>query len=372
MVYSKELLQLKIPCELRILLYAVIALVCLIAAFLFLGRIDDVIKANGIVRTEENVSSVRNVISGKIIRKKYTPGRKVEKGEVLYELDPSIFDSQMKTLEAEIESLEKRISGTDFLLASYEKNKNLVDKSNEPAYSRFESYLKNAEKLSVQKEISFQALNDELMLPWSMKNEKTVKARRMEYEYSKKNLESYRADFLNALNQEKEDLVLLHSKNFQEKERLVRQYEFLKVYAPVSGFVQETSSLNEGDYLECGQQVLNIVPDDKKNFRVEIQIPSKDMGKIKKGLSVKYRLSAFPFFEYKGAEGVITALDPDIRSGGNGFLYYMAYADLDRTVFSNRHGEKFPVKAGMETNCRIVLETETIISYLLKKIDFVY
>ena len=372
MVYSKEFLQLKVPCELRILLYAVFLLFASAVTLLFLGKIEDVIKVNGIVRTEENVSAVRNVISGKIIRKNYIPGGKVKKGEILYELDPSIFDSQKKTLDAEIENLEKRICGTDFLLASYEKNKNLVEKSNEPAFSRFESYLKNAEKLLVQKEIAFQALNDELKLPSSMKNEKNVKQRRMEYEYSKKNLESYRADFLNTLNQEKDELVLLYSKYIQERERLVSQYEFLKLYAPVDGFVQETSSLNEGDYVESGREVLNIVPNDEKNFRVEMQIPSKDMGKIKNGLAVKYRLSAFPFFEYKGAEGVIRAVDPDIRSAGNGFLYYTVYADLDRTVFSNRHGETYLIKAGMETNCRIVLETETIISYLLKKIDFVY
>ena len=107
-------------------------------------------------------------------------------------------------------------------------------------------------------------------------------------------------------------------------------------------------------------------------FRVEMQISPKDMGKIKSGLKVKYRLSAFPFFEYKGAEGIITAVDPDIRSGNNGLLYYIVYADLDRVVFKNRHGDSFPVRSGLETDARIVLETESIIYYILRKIDFLY
>ena len=96
------------------------------------------------------------------------------------------------------------------------------------------------------------------------------------------------------------------------------------------------------------------------------------LGKIKSGLKVKYRLSAFPFFEYKGAEGIITAVDPDIRSGNNGLLYYIVYADLDRVVFKNRHGDSFPVRSGLETDARIVLETESIIYYILRKIDFLY
>ena len=44
---------------------------------------------------------------------------------------------------------------------------------------------------------------------------------------------------------------------------------------------------------------MNIVPNDNENFRVEIQISPKDMGKITEGKKVKYRLSAFPFYEYQ-------------------------------------------------------------------------
>ena len=372
MVYSKEFLQLKVPAELKILLYSILLLVISLFALLFWGRLDDVIKVKGFVRTKENVSLVKNVISGKIIRINYKPGQKVKKGDFLYELDSSIYDSQRKSLQAETENLERRIKGLDSLLLSYSKDKNLIAQEDKVSFSRYESYRKNIEKLLLQKEISFQALQDEKNLPASMKNEKNIIQKKMEYEFNKKNLESFRADFEKNLRLEKEDSELSYSKCLQEMKKLNKQYEFLKINASLDGFIQETSSLNIGDYLESGQGVLNIIPNDEKNFRVEMQISPKDMGKIKTGLKVKYRLSAFPFFEYKGAEGIITAVDPDIRSSQNGFLYFVVYADLDRTIFKNRHGELFPVKAGLETDCRIVLENETIISYILKKIDFIY
>ncbi len=372
MVYSKEFLELKIPSVVRILLYSIVLLVLTLIGFIVFGKIDDVIKVNGIVRTRENVSVLHNVISGKIINKNYKPGEAVNKGDFLYELDPSIYDSQKKSLLSEKQNLESRISGAQELIESYKQNKNLVKKENEVSFTRFESYKKNAEKLAIQKELSFQALQDEKSLPASLRNSKNIRQKNLEYEYSVKNLESYKADFIKALNQEKEELELSYSKIKEEIQKLDSQYEFLKVYAPMSGFVQENSSLNIGDFVESGSSVLNIVPDDRKNFRVEMQISPKDMGKIKPGLKVKYRLSAFPFFEYKGAEGVITAVDPDIRSTNNGQLYYTVYADLDRVTFMNRHGSSFPVRAGLETDCRIVLETQTIISYVLRKIDFWY
>jgi len=372
MVYTKEFLQLKVPSEISVLFYVIILLLVVVICIVFFGKIDDVIKVNGIVRTKENISSVKNVISGKIIEKKYKPGEKVEKGDFLYKIDPAIYDSQRENLVAEQNNLFERLRGLEELLISFDKNKNLIDKSNVVAYTRFESFKTNVEKLIIQKNIAYEELKTEEHLPISLKNQKNISQRQLEYDYCVKNLESYKADFLKSLNQEKNELELLLVKNQQEIQKLDSQYEYLKVYAPIGGYVQELSSLNLGDYLESGANVINIIPNDEKNFRVEMQISPKDIGKIKSGLKVKYRLSAFPFFEYKGAEGVITAVDPDIRAGNNGQLYYIAYADIDRVLFENRRGETFPIRAGLETNSRIVLETEPIITFFLRKIDFWY
>lgn len=336
------------------------------------GKIDDVIKADGIIRTEENISSVKNVIGGKIIKKNYKVGQKVLKNEFLYELDPAVYNSRRLNLILEKEDLELKLKAVDLLILSYKENKNLIDSLNFVPFTRFESYKKNLERLEVQKKISYQNLIDEKNLPLNMQNKKNINQRKLEYEYNKKNLESYKADFIKSINQEKESLDLSYLKNIQAINELDSSYEFLKIYSPVDGYVQEISSLNVGDYLEPNANVLNIIPNDEKNFRVEIHIPSKDMGKIKSGLKVKYRLQAFPFFEYKGAEGIITAVEPDIRSDSNGMLYYTVYADLDRVSFKNRKSEVFSVRSGLETNCRIVLETEKILFYILRKIDFIY
>lgn len=347
-------------------------MVTFIIILLFFGEIDEVIKVDGIIRTEENISSVKNVISGKIIKKNFKQGQKVYKNDFLYEIDPAIYDSQRQNLLSEKENLEVKLKAVEQLLVSYEKHSNHIDKNSIVAYTRYESYRKNVEKLVIQKNISYAILQDEQRLPASMRNEKSIKKKRMDYDYNRKILESYEADFIKSLNQEKEELDLAYSKNTQEIQKLDSSYEFLKIYAPIDGYVQENSSLNIGDHLESGANVLNIIPNDKKHFKVEMQISPKDIGKIKPGLKVKYRLSAFPFFEYKGAEGTITAIDPDIRYSNNGMLYYIVYADLDKVSFKNRRGDEFPVRAGLETNCRIVLETEKIIIFGLRKIDFLY
>ena len=137
---------------------------------MFFGKIDDVIKVSGVVRTKENISSVKNVISGKIIEKNYKPGQQIRKGDFLYKIDPAIYDSQRENLVSEKSNLEERLRGIEELSLSYAKNENFVDKSNEVAFSRFESYKINAEKLLIQKKISYQNLSDEQNLPKNLRN----------------------------------------------------------------------------------------------------------------------------------------------------------------------------------------------------------
>ena len=74
MTYSREFFQMEIPKELSLIVYVILS-ICAIAVFgIIFGRIDDVIKTGGVVRTKDNVSSVSNVIAGKIIELNYKPG----------------------------------------------------------------------------------------------------------------------------------------------------------------------------------------------------------------------------------------------------------------------------------------------------------
>lgn len=372
MVYSKEFLQIKVPFETSILLYSVVLFFIVAICLVVFGKTDDVVKTSGIIRTNQNVSSVKNAVSGKISEKYYFPGMKIEKGEILYKIDSSVYDSELKSLESEKKLLHKKLTGTNELLQSYNAEENLVSKENVASFSRFENFIKNRQKLEFQLKIAEKALNDERTLPESLKVPSNLEQKNLEYEYYKKELESYESEVYSELNTEKQELELSFEKCLQEIKQLNNQLELLSISAPVSGFVQEVSSLNIGDYIEYGKTVLNIIPDDSKNFRVELQISPKDIGKIHEGLKVKYRLSAFPYFEYKGAEGKITSVDSDIRSAENGYFYYSAYADIDRTEFSSRTSGTFPIRAGLESNCRIVLERNSILFFILKKMNFLY
>ena len=367
---SREFFLMKVPEELDVFFYSIIFFVVIALMIVIFGKIDDVVKVRGIVRTKENVSSVKNVIAGKITEMSYEPGQKVCKGDELFKIDSTIFEAQKENLLAVKKDLINKLEVVELLIQSFELEKNVIPHEEILAFTRFDSYLKSLNELKMNALIAQKLYQDEMENPKAMQSKKNMEMREIEFRLSETSVEKIRADFIRDLYLEKNQLDLEMLQTEKELTALENQYDFLVVRAPVDGFVQEVSSLNVGDYLSGNSVVLNIVPNDLKNFRVEIQIPPKDIGKIKVGLKVKYRLSAFPFFEYKGAEGVVTSIDPDIRGTESGNLFYSVYADIDRIEFENNRGEKFPIKAGLETDTRIVLETRNILYFVLKRMDF--
>ena len=367
---SREFFLMKVPEELDVFFYSIIFFVVIALMIVIFGKIDDVVKVRGIVRTKENVSSVKNVIAGKITEMSYEPGQKVCKGDELFKIDSTIFEAQKENLLAVKKDLINKLEVVELLIQSFELEKNVIPHEEILAFTRFDSYLKSLNELKMNALIAQKLYQDEMENPKAMQSKKNMEMREIEFRLAETSVEKIRADFIRDLYLEKNQLDLEMLQTEKELTALENQYDFLVVRAPVDGFVQEVSSLNVGDYLSGNSVVLNIVPNDLKNFRVEIQIPPKDIGKIKVGLKVKYRLSAFPFFEYKGAEGVVTSIDPDIRGTESGNLFYSVYADIDRIEFENNRGEKFPIKAGLETDTRIVLETRNILYFVLKRMDF--
>ena len=367
---SREFFLMKVPEELDVFFYSIIFFVFIALMIVIFGKIDDVVKVRGIVRTKENVSSVKNVIAGKITEMSYEPGQKVCKGDELFKIDSTIFEAQKENLLAVKKDLINKLEVVELLIQSFELEKNVIPHEEILAFTRFDSYLKSLNELKMNALIAQKLYQDEMENPKAMQSKKNVEMREIEFRLAETSVEKIRADFIRDLYLEKNQLDLEILKTEKELTALENQYDFLVVRAPVDGFVQEVSSLNVGDYLSGNSVVLNIVPNDLKNFRVEIQIPPKDIGKIKVGLKVKYRLSAFPFFEYKGAEGVVTSIDPDIRGTEYRNLFYSVYADIDRIEFENNRGEKFPIKVGLETDTRIVLETRNILYFVLKRMDF--
>lgn len=370
MFYSKEIIQLKVPKEISLLFYTIVAMVLLVLTLCIGCRVNDVIRVRGRIRTQTNNSTVKNVLPGKIERIFYTPEQFVEKDELLFTID----GERYKTLETELQGRRKncleQLECMDMLLEGIETGRKQAHVGNILADSKLNEYFENLDYFRKQIGILEYKVLKERNQPVSFYNKQNADEAEMNYSLCMAELNKYKAAFLADVVQKKNSYELELEGIEQELIRTLEQAEFLEVRAPVSGFVQEVSLLNKGDYLSADQVVLVIVPDDSKNFRVEMSVPTKDIGEIVPGMTVKYRLSAFPFYEYKGAEGKILAVESDVRDGNNGSVYYRVYSDIDRTLFTSRHGDSYLLKAGIEVDARIIKERISVMHFICRKLDF--
>lgn len=371
MYFSREIMELTVPKEVNTVFYTIICIIVLLLISLASVRINDVVKTAGIVKTKSNNSTVNNVIAGKINKIFYKPDQFVREGDILYSLDDEIFLSLKKDLEAQLLDSENKQFCVDQLIESFYSQKNLISPDNLYVYSQLDEYLKTLAYMNRQTEILENRYIYENNLPEVLRVQRNVDESFLNYKLSLEELEKFKSSFLADAVKRKEELRLENERFRQELLRLEEQYSFLVLRAPISGFVQEISSLNEGDYVFASQAVLNIIPKDEQNFRIELHIPPKSIGKICPNMSVKLRLSAFPFFEYKGATGKIESIDSDVRKSSSGNLYYCVYTDIDRVIFANKKNENYLLRPGIEVDARIVLEKITLMSYILKKMDFI-
>jgi len=370
MYYSRELVYLKTPKEINFIFYSILSIMVMIFICLFTVKINDVIKVKGIVRAKENASEVQNIIPGTLVQKNYEPNQFVNSGDILFKINDTDFTATMKILNADYENTLKELECILAMLEGINTNKNNY-KNDEYIGTQINDYLKTVSYLERQIQINKYEYDYEKNLPSSIKNKKVEKELYLKYKLSVDELAKYKASYLAQLENSKKNLITTKLNLEQQIEKTKNTYSYLEVKAPVSGYVQEITQLNPGDYVFANQKILKIIPTENNEFRVQLSVPSKDIGEIREGIDVKYRLTAFPFFEFRGAEGKIISIDPDIRQNDSKQFVYLVYSDIDKTSFKNYAGEEYPLRSGIEVDARIVMNKIQLLSFIFRKMGYI-
>ncbi len=153
-----------------------------------------------------------------------------------------------------------------------------------------------------------------------------------------------------------------------------------KLFAPVSGTVQQLSVHTVGDVLTTGQQAMVIVPKGTK-LEVEANLQNKDKGFVKQGQNVRIKVETFNFTQYGVIPGKVISISDDavsqsqthVSSGnqaqntqGNssGPLVFPVRIDLDRETI-RVNGEDVKLSPGMTVMAEIKTGDRRVIEFLL-------
>ncbi|WP_444818746.1 HlyD family secretion protein [Treponema denticola] len=351
---------------------SVISIICLLAlcttAWLILGKKEEVVRASGMVRPIENVSFVKSFTAGKIQNIHFTSGQYVEKGAILLNIDDTVAQKERQNLEDLMIKIEQKIKDTEACIKSAEKDLMLVPFERKIAYKRMENYFSVKTNLEKALELNSRIFEEEKALPdFSLANQK-IELLNLNVEKSKRDLEQYKNSFFHSLLSEKETLEFQKENLSNSIFKMEESLKLFTVYAPISGEVQEISSLNCGDNVFSGQEILKIVPSSSENIRVVLRLPSSKAGLVREDMKVRLKFPAFPHHEFGSLDGQVETILPDVFLGAKS-SEYAVFVKLDGNTLPDKKGMSHFLKVGLDAEASIITETGSILSFILKRLE---
>lgn len=370
--YKHEIFLQETPYVLTLMIYIIATLMLVSFLFCVFGKTEEVVYAKGQVRPLQNISIVKNIVSGEILKINYASNQKIAKGQELLKIDDGIYVERKNALQTQYDEVNKKIEELDKLIKSYYTDKNLISNADTAASIRFDVY-SNEKMMLIKRFNTVKKLwVDALEVPDFALAPARVRELKYQTDMAELDLIAYKNKFINTLRSEQESFLIEKENIYSELKTAAETLKNTAIISPVSGYVQEVSSLNVGDYIGAGETIVNIIPETSDKYKVEIQIKAKDIGKITKNMKIKYRFSAFPFHEFGGLTGEVTGIEPDSFLAKDGSVYFFVTGNLNNNILRDKEKKEYLVKPGFEVTAQIILKEQSILWYFLRIMDLTW
>ncbi|TSH73120.1 HlyD family efflux transporter periplasmic adaptor subunit [Acinetobacter sp. RF15A] len=137
--------------------------------------------------------------------------------------------------------------------------------------------------------------------------------------------------------------------------------------SPVRGVVKEIDVMTLGGVIPQNGKLMTIVPLDEK-LLVEARISPRDIAFIRPDQEALVKITAYDYSIYGGLKGKVTVISPDTLRDEvkQDQFYYRVYIRTDNDKLSNKTGQEFNITPGMVATVDIRTGEKTILDYLIK------
>jgi len=138
------------------------------------------------------------------------------------------------------------------------------------------------------------------------------------------------------------------------------------VKSPVDGIVQKLFINTIGGVVQPGEDLVEIVPINKKLF-LEIKIKPSDIAFLHPGAEAKVKFSAYDFAIHGGLIGEVVSISPDTITDQKENTFYIIHVVTDKNYLGTKQ-HPLNIIPGMTVNVDIITGQKTIMQYILKPI----
>ena len=144
------------------------------------------------------------------------------------------------------------------------------------------------------------------------------------------------------------------------------------VKAEHSGYVSLVAQIEAGQYIQGGISICEIIPKETSSYYAEVYVPNQNIGMITEGQNVKLEIAAYPSSEYGMVAGKVDVISKDVKIDSSmGSAYYLVKVCCEQTELFNNEGESVNIMNGMACQAKIVTDEQSVLRYVLNKIDLI-
>ncbi|ENV73350.1 hypothetical protein F946_01242 [Acinetobacter johnsonii ANC 3681] len=137
--------------------------------------------------------------------------------------------------------------------------------------------------------------------------------------------------------------------------------------SPVRGIVKEIDVMTIGGVIPQNGKLMTIVPLDEQ-LLIEARISPRDIAFIRPDQDALVKVTAYDYSIYGGLHGKVTIISPDTLRDEvkQDQFYYRAYIRTDSDKLINKQGKQFNITPGMVAVVDIKTGHKTVLDYLIK------
>lgn len=361
-----------------IVLWLLIALVIAAFAWAMLARVDQVTRATGSVIASSRVQIIQAVDGGALADIKVKEGDRVERGQILAQLEQTRSAASVAEVDAKLAALK----------AQAIRLRTEVTDGGEPVFppelAAYPDVLATQRALWRQKRSNLQEELRTLKVAVDLATEDAALIDKLATSGDVSRSEQIRAK--RALNEAEAQMVNRRNKYFQdariemakiedelgqvEQVRTQRAQQLIDtvIKAPVAGIIKNVRVTTQGGVLRAGEELLQIVPIDDQ-LVVEAKVRPSEIAQIKPGLPANIRFDPFDYTVYGAVTGKVIyvsadTLKEDTRAGEQ--TYYRVHVATSAAPVRTQIGQVLDVLPGMTAQVDIRTGDRSMMDYLLK------
>lgn len=383
-----------------------------------LGKIDIVATAPGHIIVSDRTKVIQALEASVVRRVLVKDGDKVQAGQVLVELDPTVANADKASVQEQLSAASSEEVRTAELLKALASGKSPVTSpaaDNEPSFraqlmaewsdigaklAKFdaEAIRRNAETATVKESIAKleatipmaitrEADFKKLVLEGFISNHATQDKTRERVELER-DLATQRAKLVESVSTLQETVqskaaylaetrrtlndrhALAASKVqqlAQDHAKAERREKLTQLSAPVAGTIQQLAVYSVGGVVTSAQPLMIVVPD-AAQVTAEVNIANLDIGFVTARQHAEIKFETFPYTKYGTVSATVELVTADAVTDEKKGSYYPATLTLARRDM-NVDGKWVPISPGMNVTAEIKTGQRRAIEYLLSPIQ---